>query len=139
MHLLHAVPGHLLGRQHLPATAHEEDRPRQEASARADPAHHPNTAITTAGRSIQRACAHGLTKEKSMLMKSTKPETTDGVSRRDLLGGGVALSTLAATGTAGVAIGGVAGAMVASKPAIAAEIDEASVPPGHLDDYVGFW
>ena len=33
-----------------------------------------------------------------MSTKPEKPETKDGVSRRDLLGGGVALSTLAATG-----------------------------------------
>src|SRR4051812_33204928 len=99
MHLLHAMPGHLLGRQHLPAADHEEDRPRQEAS----PGSRADTPITTADRSTQRACAHGLAKEKTMSTKPEKLETKDGVSRRDLLGGGVALSTLAATGAAGVA------------------------------------
>jgi len=74
-----------------------------------------------------------------MSSKSVKPESKDGVSRRGLLGGGVALSTLAAAGTTGVAVGGVTGALVAAKPAAAAEADATSVPPGHLDDYIGFW
>src|SRR4051812_38190331 len=127
MRLLHEVPGDLLGRQHLSAAAAEEDRPRQEASAGPDRAPRAHTTVITAGRSHARACAHGLAKEKSMSTHTTKPETKDGVSRRGLLGSGVALSTLAATGTTGVAIGGIAGALAGSKPAVAAESDAVSV------------
>src|SRR3569833_2529155 len=81
-----------------------------------------------------------------MATKLEKPEVKEGVSRRDILGGGVAMSTLAAASVGGVAVGGVAGggaagALVAPKRAYAAAdaSDEASVPPGKLDEYVGFW
>src|SRR5262249_23993154 len=66
-------------------------------------------------------------------------ETKAAISRREVLGRGVAISTLAATGAGGAALGGAAGALVASKSARADEGDSASVPPGKLDDYIGFW
>ncbi|HVM84627.1 MAG TPA: TAT-dependent nitrous-oxide reductase, partial [Candidatus Binatia bacterium] len=74
-----------------------------------------------------------------MARKIDRPETTEGVSRRDLLGGGVALSTLAAATAGGVAVGGTAGLTLAPKTAAADEASEISVPPGKLDDYIGFW
>lgn len=75
-----------------------------------------------------------------MTKKLDVAETKDGVSRRDILGGGVAMSTLAIGGTAaGVAAGAAAGVSLAPKAAAAAEADSASVPPGKLDEYVGFW
>ncbi|HVM83351.1 MAG TPA: TAT-dependent nitrous-oxide reductase [Candidatus Binatia bacterium] len=74
-----------------------------------------------------------------MARKIDKPETTEGVSRRDLLGGGVALSTLAAATAGGVAVGGTAGLTLAPKSAAAEETSEVNVPPGKLDEYIGFW
>jgi nitrous-oxide reductase len=74
-----------------------------------------------------------------MSKTTEKPEARDGVSRRDLLGGTAALSTLAAATAGGVAIGGLAGVTMAPRSAAAAESDPASVPPGKLDEYVGFW
>jgi nitrous-oxide reductase len=78
-------------------------------------------------------------KEMFMTMKREGIAEKEGVSRRDILGGGVALSTLAVTGAGGVAIGGLAGAVLAPKSAEAAESSEVNVSPGKLDDYIGFW
>ncbi|MDY0873205.1 TAT-dependent nitrous-oxide reductase [Dongia rigui] len=61
------------------------------------------------------------------------------ISRRDILGGSVALSSLAVAGAGGAVIGGAAGILATPKAAVAAETDEVSVPPGKLDEYVGFW
>lgn len=74
-----------------------------------------------------------------MSEKHLETESKDGVSRRDILGGGVALSTLAATGAGAAAIGTAAGVALAPKTVQAATSDESSVPPGKLDEYVGFW
>ncbi len=74
-----------------------------------------------------------------MTMKREGIAEKEGVSRRDILGGGVAMSTLAVTGAGGVAIGGLAGAVLAPKSAEAAESSEVNVSPGKLDDYIGFW
>lgn len=74
-----------------------------------------------------------------MTVKREETTAKNGLSRRDILGGGVAMSTLAATGVGSVAIGGLAGAVLAPKAAIAAESSEVNVAPGKLDDYIGFW
>ena len=70
-----------------------------------------------------------------MAMKIDKPERKEGVSRREILGGGVAMSTLATASLGSAAIGGAAGVMVAPRRAYAATdaSDEANVPPGKLD------
>jgi nitrous-oxide reductase len=65
--------------------------------------------------------------------------SAEGISRREILGGGVAMSTLAVAGAGGAVVGGAAGVMMAPKTAAAAETADISVPPGKLDDYVGFW
>ncbi|WP_374307524.1 TAT-dependent nitrous-oxide reductase [Dongia sp.] len=65
--------------------------------------------------------------------------SAEGISRREILGGGVAMSTLAVAGAGGAVVGGAAGIMMAPKTAAAAESADISVPPGKLDDYVGFW
>jgi nitrous-oxide reductase len=65
--------------------------------------------------------------------------SAEGISRREILGGGVAMSTLAVAGAGGAVVGGAAGVMMAPKTAAAAESADISVPPGKLDDYVGFW
>ena len=75
-----------------------------------------------------------------MTKKHEVAENKDGVSRRDILGGGVAMSTLAIGGTAaGVAAGAAAGVTLAPKAAQASESDKYNVAPGQLDEYVGFW
>ncbi len=74
-----------------------------------------------------------------MTKEARTTEPKDGVSRRDLLGGSVAMSTLALGGAAGVGVGAAAGISLAPKAVQAAEADTASVPPGKLDEYVGFW
>ena len=61
------------------------------------------------------------------------------ISRRDILGGSVALSSLAVAGAGGAVIGGVTGVLATPKAAAAAETSEVNVPPGKLDEYVGFW
>ena len=65
-----------------------------------------------------------------------------GFSRRDLLSGSAKAATLAglsgavaATGTAGF----VGGSALTAKQAKAAEVGEAFVGPGDLDEYYGFW
>ncbi len=73
-----------------------------------------------------------------MTKKSEEVTELANVSRRDLLGGGVALSSLAVAG-AGGAVVGAAAVTATPKAAEAAETSEVSVPPGKLDDYVGFW
>ena len=65
--------------------------------------------------------------------------SAEGISRREILGGGVAMSTLAVAGAGGAVVGGAAGVMMAPKTAAAAETADISVPPGKLDDYIGFW
>src|SRR5262245_36714066 len=74
-----------------------------------------------------------------MSQKLEQAPPSEGISRREILGRGVAMSTLAATGIGAAVVGGAAGVMVAPKSAVAAEPDEASVPPGKLDEYIGFW
>jgi nitrous-oxide reductase len=75
----------------------------------------------------------------TMSDKHTDKHGEDGVSRREILAGGAALSTLAATGLGGAAVGGAAVALAPRTAQAAAAADEASVPPGKLDDYIGFW
>ena len=74
-----------------------------------------------------------------MSQKTEQAPPGDGISRREILSRGVAMSTLAATGIGAAVVGGAAGVMIAPKGAVAAEADEASVPPGKLDEYIGFW
>jgi nitrous-oxide reductase len=76
-----------------------------------------------------------------MAAKIDNTGNKQGVSRREILGGGVAMSTLAAASIGSAAVGGAAGVMVAPRAAYAATdaTDEANVPPGKLDEYVGFW
>ncbi|MCU0953255.1 MAG: TAT-dependent nitrous-oxide reductase [Hyphomicrobium sp.] len=64
----------------------------------------------------------------------------DGVSRRDLLGTGLTVATVA--GTAGLVTGGTAVMIADPGPAKAGDDDvhnRAVVPPGKLDEYYGFW
>ncbi len=64
----------------------------------------------------------------------------EGLSRRDLLGSGLTVATIAGAG--GLAAGGAA-VMVTQTPSAHAESDDhsskANVPPGKLDEYYGFW
>lgn len=64
-----------------------------------------------------------------------------GVSRRDILGTGLTVATVA--GTAGLVTGGTAVMIAQPETATASEDDDlhkkAFVPPGKLDEYYGFW
>ncbi len=64
-----------------------------------------------------------------------------GVSRRDVLGGSAKVATLAGLGAATGAglVAGAGASLIAPRPAAAAEKSAASVAPGELDDYYGFW
>ena len=69
---------------------------------------------------------------------STKDNEGLGVTRRGLLGGTAKVAALAGVG--GVAAGaGAAGLSVIAPDARAAEAGSASVAPGELDEYYGFW
>lgn len=66
---------------------------------------------------------------------------SEGVSRRDILGTGLTVATLA--GTTGLVTGGTA-VMIAQPDTAKADDDEdhhkkALIPPGKLDEYYGFW
>ena len=65
----------------------------------------------------------------------------DGLSRRDLLGTGLTVATVAGSG--GLLAGTAGGLAVSGSPAQADEEEElerkAVVPPGKLDEYYGFW
>ena len=66
---------------------------------------------------------------------------SEGVSRRDILGTGLTVATLA--GTTGLVTGGAA-VMIAQPDTAKADDDEdhhkkALIPPGKLDEYYGFW
>jgi len=65
-------------------------------------------------------------------------QSKDGINRREVLGSGLTVATIAGTG--GLATGG-AGALTLAgvRPAHADEQSKINVPPGKLDQYYGFW
>ena len=74
------------------------------------------------------------------MIKNKEHQTElEGLSRREILGGGVAMSTLAAASAGAAVVGGTAGVMIAPAPAFAEESSSAQVKPGQLDEYIGFW
>jgi nitrous-oxide reductase len=62
----------------------------------------------------------------------------DGLNRREVLGSGLTVATVAGTG--GLAAGGAGAlALAGAQPARAESASKVEVPPGKLDEYYGFW
>lgn len=66
-------------------------------------------------------------------------KVTEGITRRDMLGGTAKAATLAGIGATGAAAGLASGLTLAPQQAAAAVNSSAHIAPGELDEYYGIW
>lgn len=66
-------------------------------------------------------------------------KVTEGITRRDMLGGTAKAATLAGIGATGAAAGLASGLTLAPQQAAAAVNNSAHIAPGELDEYYGIW